>query len=64
MRRADFGATVMFSVLILTKNEEANIGACLASVSWCDDVVVLDSGSTDRTCEIAAAKTGANGWSL
>ncbi len=45
----------MFSVLILTKNEEANIGACLESVSWCDDVVVLDSGSTDRTCKIAAA---------
>lgn len=45
----------MFSVLILTKNEEANIGACLESVSWCDDVVLLDSASTDRTCEIAAA---------
>jgi glycosyltransferase involved in cell wall biosynthesis len=45
----------MFSVLILTKNEEANIGACLESVSCCDDVLVLDSGSTDRTCEIAAA---------
>ncbi len=45
----------MFSVLILTKNEEANIGACLESVAWCDDVVVLDSLSTDRTREIAAA---------
>lgn len=45
----------MFSVLILTKDEEANIGACLDSVSWCDDVVVLDSHSMDRTREIASA---------
>jgi glycosyltransferase involved in cell wall biosynthesis len=46
----------MFSILILTKNEEANIAACLESVSWCDDVVVLDSHSTDRTRDIAAAR--------
>ena len=46
----------MFSILILTKNEEANISACLDSVSWCDDAVVLDSYSTDRTREIAAAR--------
>ena len=43
------------SVLILTLNEEVNLPACLASVSWCDDVVVLDSGSTDRTRGIAEA---------
>ena len=43
----------MFSVLILTKNEEVNLPGCLESVKWCDDVVVLDSGSTDRTLEIA-----------
>ena len=41
------------SVLILTKNEEARLAACLRSVATCDDVVVLDSGSTDRTVEIA-----------
>ncbi len=41
------------SVLILTKNEEENIARCIDSVSWSDDVVVLDSQSTDRTCEIA-----------
>jgi len=41
------------SVLILTLEEEVNIGACLASVSWSDDVVVLDSGSRDRTVDIA-----------
>lgn len=45
----------MFSVLILTKNEEGNLPGCLERVSWCDDVVVLDSGSTDRTREIARA---------
>ncbi len=45
----------MLSVLILTKNEEANLPACLASVKWCDDVVVLDSFSTDRTVDLARA---------
>lgn len=43
----------MISVLILTKNEEINLPHCLASLAWCDDIVVLDSGSTDRTVEIA-----------
>ena len=43
------GATLSISILILTLNEEINIGACLESVSWCDDVVVLDSLSTDQT---------------
>ena len=43
----------MISVLILTKNEEENLRACLASVKWCDDVVVLDCGSTDGTVEVA-----------
>src|SRR6185436_5695844 len=47
--------TVNFSVLILTLNEEDNLPKCLASVSWCDDIVVLDSFSTDRTVEIARA---------
>ena len=42
-----------FSILILTLNEEANIVDCLKSVVWADDVVVLDSFSSDRTCEIA-----------
>lgn len=42
-----------FSVVILTLNEERNLPACLRSVASCDDVVVLDSGSTDRTAEIA-----------
>ena len=41
------------SVLILTKNEEQDLPACLASVAWSDDVHILDSLSTDRTQEIA-----------
>jgi glycosyltransferase involved in cell wall biosynthesis len=41
------------SVLLLTHNEESNISSCLAALAWCDDVVVVDSGSTDRTVEIA-----------
>ena len=44
-----------FSVVILTLNEERNLPGCLASVAGCDDIVVLDSGSTDRTTEIARA---------
>jgi glycosyltransferase involved in cell wall biosynthesis len=41
------------SVLIPAKNEAANLAACLGSVAWCDDVVVVDSGSTDGTPDIA-----------
>lgn len=43
------------SVLILTKNEEQDLPGCLQSVVWSDDVHVLDSGSSDRTIEIATA---------
>ena len=41
------------SVLILTLNEQDNLADCLASCSWCDDVVVFDSLSNDRTVKIA-----------
>jgi glycosyltransferase involved in cell wall biosynthesis len=44
------------SVVILTFNEEKNIGPCLDSCAWCDDIHVLDSGSTDRTREIAQSR--------
>jgi len=43
----------MVSVVILTLNEERDLPLCLASLHRCDDIVVLDSGSTDRTVEIA-----------
>lgn len=52
---APSGVRLPVSVVILTYNEELNIGDCIASCAWCDDVHVLDSGSTDRTCEIARA---------
>jgi glycosyltransferase involved in cell wall biosynthesis len=43
----------MISVIILTKNEEQDLPGCLDSVSWSDDIHILDSESTDRTVEIA-----------
>lgn len=41
------------AVLILTFNEEENIRECLQSVSFADEKIVIDSGSTDKTIEIA-----------
>ena len=41
------------SVLILTRNEELNIEACLGSVAWADEVFVVDSLSDDRTIDLA-----------
>jgi glycosyltransferase involved in cell wall biosynthesis len=43
------------SVLILTLNEEINLPRCLDALKWCDDIVVLDSHSSDRTLEISTA---------
>ncbi len=45
------------SACVITKNEEANIGRCLRSLSWCDEIVVVDSFSSDRTVEIAREHT-------
>ncbi len=41
------------SVLITTKNEEGNIARCIAAVQDFAEVIVIDSNSSDRTCEIA-----------
>lgn len=41
------------SVLILTYNEERNIASCIDSLKGIDDIVVIDSGSADRTCALA-----------
>lgn len=41
------------SAVVICANEEDRIGACLESVAWCDEIVVVDSGSADRTVEIA-----------
>lgn len=43
------------TVIIATKDEVVNIGDCLSSVSFSDEIIVLDSGSTDGTVEIAKA---------
>ena len=47
------------SIIVLTYNEADNIEACLATVDWADDVIVVDSGSTDATLE-RAKQTRAN----
>ena len=43
----------MISAVILTKNEEKNISDCIKSVSWCDEVIVIDDNSEDRTVDLA-----------
>jgi glycosyltransferase involved in cell wall biosynthesis len=41
------------SLIVITRDEEELIGQCLASASFCDELIVIDSNSTDRTVEIA-----------
>lgn len=43
------------TVMIFTLDEEIHLPRCLASLQWCDDIIVVDSYSTDRTEEISAA---------
>ena len=45
------------SATVLTFNEESNIRECLESVSWADEIVVIDSGSSDKTIKIAKQYT-------
>ncbi|MGH7806799.1 MAG: glycosyltransferase family 2 protein, partial [Thermodesulfobacteriota bacterium] len=47
---------IPISVMIFTLNEEIHLLSCLASVEWSDDVIVIDSFSTDRTKEICREK--------
>ncbi|AFP85505.1 glycosyl transferase [secondary endosymbiont of Heteropsylla cubana] len=48
----------LLSVIIITKNEAELLPACLLSVNWVDEIIVLDNGSTDQTRNIAI-KAGA-----
>lgn len=57
---------ITIAAVVITKNEETNIEDCLESVSWVDEIVVIDSGSTDDTCAIARKYTSTvihNSWS-
>jgi glycosyltransferase involved in cell wall biosynthesis len=50
-------ATPKISATIITRNEEANIAACIKSLNWVDEIIVLDSGSTDKTVDVARQYT-------
>ncbi len=45
------------SAILITRNEEGNVGDCLASLAFAGEIVVVDSGSTDRTEEICRSDT-------
>ena len=58
-------AVSSLSVILITKNEAANIRDCIRSVSWADEVIVVDSGSNDDTAAIArqmGARTYEHDW--
>ncbi len=53
------------SIILITKNEAANIRACLESVAWADEIIVVDSGSTDDTvaiCRELGAQVHVHDW--
>src|ERR1700716_893123 len=53
------------SAITITKNNGVHIGACLDSLAFCDERIVVDSGSTDDTTRIArekGAKVSHNDW--
>lgn len=48
------GGRELISAFVIAYNEEDSIERCLKSLSFCDEIVVIDSFSTDRTCELAS----------
>jgi glycosyltransferase involved in cell wall biosynthesis len=52
---------IRFSVIVITKNEEKNIIECLESTRFADEWIVMDSGSSDHTVELAQS-WGASVW--
>jgi glycosyltransferase involved in cell wall biosynthesis len=55
--RGRFMEKVPISVVVITKNEAENIEDCLRSVSWADEIIVLDDNSSDNTVELAKKYT-------
>lgn len=47
------------ATIILTKNEERNIGLCLDGLKWCDEVIIIDDYSEDNTVKIARSRGAA-----
>lgn len=45
------------SITVITRDEEAQIGACLESIDWADEIVIIDTGSADRTLEVCRKYT-------
>lgn len=54
---APSGMRDKISACVTTFNEEANIRRCLGSLQWCDEIVVVDSFSTDRTVDLCREYT-------
>ncbi len=56
---SDKGVSLMVKVsaLVITRNEEGNIRRCLKSLSWADEVILVDAESQDRTAQIAREYT-------
>ncbi len=46
----------MITAIILTKNESKNIESCMDSLSWCDEIIVIDDESEDNTVSLAKKK--------
>lgn len=51
--RGGIGMKIHVSAVVLAKNEEPNIRKCLESVNWCDEIIIIDDYSSDKTVEIA-----------